>query len=66
VVISFDVSGQPIGPILGAQESKKDKSLFDALFVRLFFMWQTDLKSLIAYSSVAHMSMVTGDITTLR
>jgi NADH-ubiquinone oxidoreductase chain 4 len=35
------------------------------LFVSLFCMRQTDLKSLIAYSSVAHMSMVTGGIMTL-
>jgi NADH-ubiquinone oxidoreductase chain 4 len=35
------------------------------LFVSLFFIRQTDLKSLIAYSSVAHMSMVIGGIKTL-
>jgi len=33
-------------------------SLVGGLFVSLFCMRQTDLKSLIAYSSVAHMSMV--------
>jgi hypothetical protein len=46
-------------------KNKKDKSLVGGLFVSLLFMRQTDVKSLIAYSSVAHMSMVTGGITTL-
>jgi len=40
-------------------------SLVGDLFVSLFCMRQTDLKSLIAYSSVAHMSMVIGGIMTL-
>ena len=40
-------------------------SLVGGLFVRLFCMRQTDLKSLIAYSSVAHISMVIGGIMTL-
>lgn len=39
--------------------------LVGGLFVSLFCMRQTDLKSLIAYSSVAHMSMVIGGIITL-
>nr|AIY61680.1 NADH dehydrogenase subunit 4 [Serritermes serrifer] len=39
-------------------------SLIGGLFVSLFCMRQTDLKSLIAYSSVAHMSMVIGGIMT--
>ena len=37
-------------------------SLVGGLFVSLFCMRQTDLKSLIAYSSVAHMSMVIGEM----
>nr|WES82304.1 NADH dehydrogenase subunit 4 [Microcerotermes bouvieri] len=41
-------------------------SLVGGLFVSLFCMRQTDLKSLIAYSSVAHMSMVIGGIMTLN
>ena len=41
-------------------------SLVGGLFVSLFCMRQTDLKSLIAYSSVAHISMVIGGIMTLR
>nr|QXT44175.1 NADH dehydrogenase subunit 4 [Adaiphrotermes sp. B JRA-2021a] len=40
-------------------------SLVGGLFVSLVCMRQTDLKSLIAYSSVAHMSMVIGGIMTL-
>nr|AQP29359.1 NADH dehydrogenase subunit 4 [Microtermes sp. E16] len=40
-------------------------SLVGGFFVSLFCMRQTDLKSLIAYSSVAHMSMVIGGIMTL-
>nr|QZK22086.1 NADH dehydrogenase subunit 4 [Amitermes sp. QLD_231] len=40
-------------------------SLVGGLFVSLFCMRQTDLKSLIAYSSVAHMSMIIGGIMTL-
>ena len=40
-------------------------SLVGGLFVSLFCMRQTDLKSLIAYSSVAHISMVIGGIMTL-
>nr|YP_009351204.1 NADH dehydrogenase subunit 4 [Sphaerotermes sphaerothorax]AQP28834.1 NADH dehydrogenase subunit 4 [Sphaerotermes sphaerothorax]URH16562.1 NADH dehydrogenase subunit 4 [Sphaerotermes sphaerothorax] len=40
-------------------------SLVGGLFVSLFCMRQTDLKSLIAYSSVAHMSMVIGGIMTV-
>jgi NADH-ubiquinone oxidoreductase chain 4 len=34
--------------------------LVGGFFVSLFYMRQTDLKSLIAYSSVAHISMVIG------
>jgi NADH-ubiquinone oxidoreductase chain 4 len=41
-------------------------SLVGGVFVSLFCIRQTDLKSLIAYSSVAHMSMVIGGIITLR
>jgi NADH-ubiquinone oxidoreductase chain 4 len=41
-------------------------SLVGGLFVSLFCMRQTDLKSMIAYSSVAHMSMVIGGIITLN
>lgn len=41
-------------------------SLVGGFFVSLFCMRQTDLRSLIAYSSVAHMSMVIGGIMTLR
>jgi len=41
-------------------------SLVGGLFVSLFCMRQTDLKSLIAYPSVAHMSMVIGGIITLN
>nr|WHM51597.1 NADH dehydrogenase subunit 4 [Rhinotermes marginalis] len=37
-------------------------SLVGGIFVSLFCMRQTDLKSLIAYSSVAHMGMVIGGI----
>jgi NADH-ubiquinone oxidoreductase chain 4 len=37
-------------------------SLIGGLFVSLFCIRQTDLKSLIAYSSVAHISMVIGGI----
>nr|AIY61888.1 NADH dehydrogenase subunit 4 [Acanthotermes acanthothorax] len=40
-------------------------SLVGGFFVSLFCMRQTDLSSLIAYSSVAHMSMVIGGIMTL-
>jgi NADH:ubiquinone oxidoreductase subunit 4 (subunit M) len=40
-------------------------SLVGGLFVSLFSIRQTDFKSLIAYSSVAHISMVIGAITTL-
>jgi NADH-ubiquinone oxidoreductase chain 4 len=40
-------------------------SLVGGLFVSLFCMRQTDLKSLIAYSSVAHMSIVIGGIITV-
>lgn len=40
--------------------------LVGGLFVRLFCIRQTDLKSLIAYSSVAHISMVIGGIITLN
>ena len=40
-------------------------SLVGGLFVSLFCIRQTDLKSLITYSSVAHMSMVIGGIITL-
>jgi NADH-ubiquinone oxidoreductase chain 4 len=39
--------------------------LAGGLFVSLFCICQTDLKSLIAYSSVAHIIMVIGGITTL-
>jgi NADH-ubiquinone oxidoreductase chain 4 len=41
-------------------------SLVGGLFVSLFCIRQTDLKSLIAYSSVAHISMVIGGIITLN
>ena len=41
-------------------------SLVGGFFVSLFCMRQTDLRSLIVYSSVAHMSIVTGGIMTLR
>ena len=40
-------------------------SLVGGLFVSLFCIRQTNLKSLIAYSSVAHISMVIGGIITL-
>lgn len=40
--------------------------LIGGVFVSLFCMRQTDLKSLIAYSSVAHMSMVISGIITLN
>nr|AVN68151.1 NADH dehydrogenase subunit 4 [Megaloblatta sp. ECMD1] len=40
-------------------------SLVGGVLVSLICMRQTDLKSLIAYSSVAHMSMVIGGIMTL-
>jgi len=40
-------------------------SLVGGLFVSLFCMRQTDLKSLTAYSSVAHISIVIGGIMTL-
>jgi NADH-ubiquinone oxidoreductase chain 4 len=40
-------------------------SLVGGVFVSLFCIRQTDLKSLIAYSSVVHMSMVIGGIRTL-
>ena len=40
-------------------------SLVGGLFVSLFCIRQTYLKSLIAYSSVAHMSIVIGGIITL-
>jgi len=40
-------------------------SLVGGLFVNLFCIRQTDLKSLIAYSSVAHMSIVTGGFVDL-
>nr|URH16614.1 NADH dehydrogenase subunit 4 [Termitogeton planus] len=39
--------------------------LVGGLFVSLFCMRQTDLSSLIAYSSVAHMGLVVGGIMTL-
>ena len=39
--------------------------LVGGLFVNLFCIRQTDLKSLIAYSSVAHMSIVTGGFVDL-
>nr|AQP27213.1 NADH dehydrogenase subunit 4 [Odontotermes sp. BDIT087] len=41
-------------------------SLVGGVFVSLFCLRQTDLKSLIAYSSVAHMGMVIGGIMTLN
>ena len=41
-------------------------SLVGGLFVSLFCIRQTDLKSLIAYSSVAHISIVIGGIMTLN
>jgi NADH-ubiquinone oxidoreductase chain 4 len=37
-------------------------SLVGGVLVSLVCIWQTDLKSLIAYSSVAHMGIVIGDI----
>jgi len=40
-------------------------SLVGGLFVSLFCIRQTDLKSLIAYSSVAHMIIVISGIKTL-
>jgi NADH:ubiquinone oxidoreductase subunit 4 (subunit M) len=40
--------------------------LVGGLFVSLFCIRHTDLKSLIAYSSVAHMSIVIGGIMTLN
>jgi len=40
-------------------------SLVGGLFVSLFFIGQTDLKSLIPYASVAHMSIVIGGIMML-
>jgi NADH-ubiquinone oxidoreductase chain 4 len=40
-------------------------SLVGGLFVSLFCLRQTDLESLISYSSVAHMSTVIGGIMTL-
>nr|YP_009250618.1 NADH dehydrogenase subunit 4 [Heterotermes malabaricus]AMX22947.1 NADH dehydrogenase subunit 4 [Heterotermes malabaricus] len=40
-------------------------SLVGGLLVSLFCMRQTDLKSLIAYSSVAHMGMVIGGVMTM-
>jgi NADH:ubiquinone oxidoreductase subunit 2 (subunit N) len=39
-------------------------SLVGGIFVRLFCLRQTDLRSLIAYSSVAHMGTVIGGIMT--
>ena len=41
-------------------------SLVGGLFVSLFCVRQTDLKSLIPYASVAHMSIVIGGIMTLN
>ena len=41
-------------------------SLVGGRFVGLFCIRQTDLKSLIVYSSVAHITMVIGGIMTLR
>jgi NADH-ubiquinone oxidoreductase chain 4 len=41
-------------------------SLDGGLFVSLFCIRQTDLKSLIAYSSVTHTGIIIGDIITLR
>jgi NADH-ubiquinone oxidoreductase chain 4 len=41
-------------------------SLVGGFLVRLICLRQTDLKSLIAYSSVAHMGVVIGGIITLR
>ena len=41
-------------------------SLVGGLFSSLFCIRQTDLKSWIAYSSVAHMIMVIGGIMTLN
>ena len=40
-------------------------SLVGCLFVNLFCIQQTDLKSLYAYSSVAHIRIVIGGIITL-
>jgi NADH-ubiquinone oxidoreductase chain 4 len=36
-----------------------------AVFLLVYFVYETDLKSLIAYSSVAHISIVIGGIMTL-
>jgi NADH-ubiquinone oxidoreductase chain 4 len=41
-------------------------SLVGGLFVSLFCMRQTDLRSLIAYSFVAHMSIVIGGIILIK
>lgn len=41
-------------------------SLFGGFVVSLICIRQTDIKSLIAYSSVAHMGLVLGGIMTLR
>jgi NADH-ubiquinone oxidoreductase chain 4 len=41
-------------------------SLVGGFLVRLICLRQTDLKSLIAYSSVAHIGVVIGGIITLR
>ena len=49
---------------LKARHTVRELSL--GLFVSLFCIRQTDLKSLIAYSSVAHISMVIGGIMTLN
>jgi NADH-ubiquinone oxidoreductase chain 4 len=40
-------------------------SLVGGVFVSLFCIWQTDLRSFIAYSSVARISIVIGGIMTL-
>jgi NADH-ubiquinone oxidoreductase chain 4 len=40
--------------------------LVGGFLVSLIYIRQTDLKSLIAYSSVAHMGIVIGGIMTLR
>ena len=50
---------------MGFNSGFKGLSLDGGLFVSLFCIGQTDLKSLIAYFSVAHISIVIGGIMTL-
>nr|WMY24009.1 NADH dehydrogenase subunit 4 [Psammotermes sp.] len=56
VLVSFVFNFNVVWVILG---------VFGGFLVSLFCMRQTDLKSLIAYSSVAHMGMVIGGIMTM-